>query len=337
MIEFILIYVLICYILLKKGIVKKTTKNYATMIIIGVVVLYTVFVAFRYYAFLDLTSTATVKSTNIAVRTPTGGEIDKIYVTSNQRVKKGDILFTIDTSKYTAQYEQIEADIRAQENNVENLEKTFKRNQDLKAKGYISQSDFDQSLTNLKNQKENLIKSRGVLDNLLWILDRSTVISPIDGVTNIIYISEGQYLPENRIGLFTIFSDDKFLEVRIPDQLYSFIKPGNFAEFYVNTHPGKIFRGRVASISQSTGEAQATSGTTILNAQATSSLVRNGQSIGRIAIIEFVEPEGINIPIGSNGMVWVSVEKPNHLIAFLDIIAGLILRTNAIEAYLKAL
>ena len=33
-------------------------------------------------------------------------------------------------------------------------------------------------------------------------------------------------------------------------------EPGAFAEFYVNAYPGKIFRARVHSVTQSTGEAQ---------------------------------------------------------------------------------
>ena len=51
-----------------------------------------------------------------------------------------------------------------------------------------------------------------VPDNLLWVINKSNVYAPVDGVTNIIYFSEGQYLPENRLGLFTLYTDNKFLE-----------------------------------------------------------------------------------------------------------------------------
>ena len=336
MLEILLIYVLICYILIKKGILPPTTKVYSLMVIIAVIFLFVVFMGFRYYAFLDLTSSATVKSTTIQIRTPTGGEIEKVYVTSNQRVKKGDLLFTVDITKYQAQYNQMKADIETQKNSLDNLIKTFERNEQLKSSGYISQSDYDNSLTALKNQKESLRKSQSILDNLLWIINKSKVYAPVDGVTNIIYFSEGQYLPENRIGLFTLYTDNKFLEVRIPDQLYTFIKVGNFAEFYINTHPGKIFRGRVKSIGQSNGES--TNAGNTLNSQATSTLIRNGSAgVGRIIIIEFEDPDGVYIPVGATGQAWISIEKPNHLIAFLDIIAGLALRAGSIESYLKAL
>ena len=336
MLEILLIYVLICYLLIKRGILPATTKVYASMVIIAVIFLFVVFMCFRYYAFLDLTSSATVKSTTIQIRTPTGGEIEKVYVTSNQRVKKGVLLFSVDISKYQAQYNQMKADIETQKNSLDNLIKTFERNKKLKASGFISQSDYDNSLTSLKNQKESLRKSQGVLDNLLWVINKSNVYAPVDGVTNIIYFSEGQYLPENRLGLFTLYTDNKFLEVRIPDQLYTFINVGDFAEFYVNTHPGKIFRGRVKSIGQSNGES--TNAGNTLNSQATSTLIRNGSlGVGRIMIVEFKEPEGVYIPVGATGQAWISIKKPNHIVAAVDIVAGLALRAAAIESYLKAL
>ena len=334
MLELLILYGVVCYFLIKKGIVAATGKNYGIMVGIGFTFLLIVFMAFRYYAFIDLTHSATVKSTTVSVRTPTGGEVDKIFVSSNQRVKKGDLLFTVDTSKYSSQFNQITSDIQTQQNSLDNLKKDFERTKQLKQGGYVSQAAYDKAYTNLMNQEQALMKSKGALENVEWFLTKSKIYSPVDGYTNIVYLSEGQYLPENRLGAFVIFTDKKFIEVRIPDLLYTFLEVGSYAEFYVSTHPGKVFRGRVQSIAQSTGEAQ--SNPTSLQGQNTSTLVvRGSKGLGRIVIIEFEEPEGVDIPVGANGQVFISARKPLHILGFVDILAAMVIRIGTIESYFK--
>jgi len=130
-------------------------------------------------------------------------------------------------------------------------------------------------------------------------------------------------------------STKKFIELRIPDQVYEFIKPKAFAEFYVDAYPGKIFRARVHSITESTGEAQ---GSLFGGPQSvTQHVVKNSNEIGRTLILEFEEPEGVHIPIGATGKAWVAAEKPIHLLGFLDLVIGSLLRFAAAEAYLKAM
>jgi hypothetical protein len=64
-------------------------------------------------------------------------------------------------------------------------------------------------------------------------------------------------------------------------------------------------------------------------------VVKNSNDIGRTVILEFEEPPGIHIPIGATGQAWIAAEKPAHILGFLDVIAGMLLRFGAAEAYLK--
>ncbi|MBK7414918.1 MAG: hypothetical protein IPJ38_07125 [Dechloromonas sp.] len=54
-------------------------------------------------------------------------------------------------------------------------------------------------------------------------------------------------------------------------------------------------------------------------------------------ILEFEEPEGVHIPIGATGKAWIAAEKPIHLLGFLDLVIGSLLRFAAAESYLKAM
>jgi hypothetical protein len=69
----------------------------------------------------------------------------------------------------------------------------------------------------------------------------------------------------------------------------------------------------------------------------TQHVVKNSNEIGRTVILEFEEPEGVHIPIGATGKAWIAAEKPIHLLGFLDLVIGSLLRFAATEAYLKAL
>jgi hypothetical protein len=132
-----------------------------------------------------------------------------------------------------------------------------------------------------------------------------------------------------------MFTNKKFIELRIPDQVYEYIKPHAFSEFYVDAYPGKIFRARVHSITESTGEAQGSLfGTPQSVAQ---HVMKNSHEVGRTVILEFEEPEGVHIPVGATGKAWIAAEKPIHLLGFLDLVIGSLLRFAAAEAYLKAM
>jgi hypothetical protein len=188
----------------------------------------------------------------------------------------------------------------------------------------------------VQNQRELVIKAEQDIADLQWKMDKAMVVAPIDGRVVVQYASEGQYFGEQRPSAIMMFSDKKFIELRIPDQVYEYIKPKAFAEFYVDAYPGKIFRARVHSITQGTGEAMGDlfGGTPDMVSQ---HVQRNKNEVGRTVILEFIEPEGVHIPIGATGKAWISAEKPYHIMGLLDVIIGALLRFAAAEAYLKAM
>ncbi|GAL31716.1 multidrug resistance efflux pump [Vibrio maritimus] len=106
-----------------------------------------------------------------------------------------------------------------------------------------------------------------------WLNDRNQVRAPFDGIVGVINIAEG-----SRTGNLHLFDTDrKFVEMRVSDQTYRYIEQGQFAEFFVNSHPGEVFRGRVHSITSNTGEAT-------VSAQGSTQHVRQHVGITRAAM-----------------------------------------------------
>jgi multidrug resistance efflux pump len=327
-------YLLICWLLIKFGIVKKTVGNLVAMGCGAVFVLFMLLTFTRFYAFIDLTATTTVKAPHVVLNSPAGGEIEKIYVVHNQKLKAGDPVYRFKTDRYEIQMAAKRAEKQRLQTQLNKFEADLKRLAKLRGE-VVPQAEYDAKVSEVETQRDMVTKAEQDIADLQWKIDKALVVAPVDGQVAVQYSSEGQYFGEQRPAAIHMFTNKKFIELRIPDQVYEYIQPKAFAEFYVDSHPGKIFRARVHSITESTGEAQ---GSLFGTPQSvTQHVVKNSNDIGRTLILEFDEPEGVHIPIGATGKAWVAAEKPIHILGFLDLVIGSLLRFAATEAYLKAL
>jgi multidrug resistance efflux pump len=327
-------YLLICWLLVKFGIVKKTAGNFVAMGLGAVFVLFMLLTFTRFYAFIDLTASTTVRAPHIVLNSPAGGEIDKLYVTHNQRLKAGDPVYSFKTDRYEIQMAAKKAEKSRLQTQLGKLQTDLKRLAKLVGE-VVPQAEYDAKMAEVENQRELVVKAEQDIADLQWKIDKAVVVAPVDGQVAVQYSSEGQYFGESRPAAIHMFTTKKFIELRIPDQVYEYIKPKAFAEFYVDAYPGKIFRARVHSITESTGEAQ---GSLFGTPQSVGQFVnQNNDNMGRTLILEFEEPEGVHIPIGATGKAWVAAEKPIHLLGFLDLVIGSLLRFAATESYLKAM
>lgn len=326
-------YLLICWLLVKFGYIRRTIGNYVAMGLGGVFLVFMILTFTRYLAFLDFTATTTVKAPHIVLNTPAGGEIEDIYVVHNQRVKAGDPIYRFSTERYEIQMKAKEAEVARLQSGLAQMQADLARMRGLRG-DIVSESDYAAQVQLVANQRDLIIKAQQDIGDLKWKVDRALVVAPVDGLMAVLYSSPGQFFGESRPSAIHMFTNKKFIELRIPDQSYEYIKPHAFAEFYVNAYPGKIFRARVHSVTESTGEAQgALFG---IPQNVTNHVMRNMGHMGRTVILEFDEPEGVNIPIGAVGKAFISAEKPYHIMGFFDAVAGALLRFSAIESYLKA-
>ena len=327
-------YILICWLLVRFGVVKKTLGNMIAMGLGGVFVVFMVLTCTRYLAFIDMTASTTVKAPRIVLNSPAGGEIEKVFVTHNQRVKAGEPIYSFKTDRYQIEMASNRAEKQRLQTQLKKLQNDLVRLGKLRGE-VVAQSEYDAKVAEVETQKDLVNQAEQTIRDLQWKIDRAVVLAPEDGQVNVQYTSAGQYFGETRPSSIQMFTNRKFIELRIPDQVYAYIKPKAFAEFYVDAYPGKIFRARVHSITESTGEAQ---GSLLPTPQsAAQHIQRNSMDAGRMVILEFVEPEGVNIPIGATGKAWIAAEKPIHFLAFLDVIVGVLLRFSAAEAYLTAM
>ncbi len=98
---------------------KKPSKKFifiiATLVILGVV-----YGTYKYVHSLshETTDDAQIAANMSSIIPHVGGYVDKVFVSDNQKVKKGDTLFTIDNRDYSVKMEQAEAGLMAAQNQV---------------------------------------------------------------------------------------------------------------------------------------------------------------------------------------------------------------------------
>ncbi|MBY6195965.1 efflux RND transporter periplasmic adaptor subunit [Vibrio hangzhouensis] len=341
--EIMLPYVLIIWLLVKLGVIKWTLKNAVISVGFGAFLAFLLFTAHRFWSPADLTDSTTVKAPHAVLSPLFGQQVKEIHVTHNQKVNKGDLLYTLESEDTDEELKSLRSSLVAAEHRIVSIQEQIaidKKNHQrlVNLDEFSSEQDRDELYTRIQKGTADLMAARSDVDGIHakinqkeWLNDRNQVRAPFDGVVGVINIAEG-----SRTGNLHLFDiDRKFVEMRVSDQTYRHIKEGQFAEFFVNSHPGEIFRGRVHSVTTNTGEAQ-------ISPRGATQHVRqhvgnNMGSHGRTIVIEFNEPEGYDIPLGATGSGWVSATKPSQALGFMDIIGGATVRLKALKAYLSAL
>ncbi|WP_144210582.1 efflux RND transporter periplasmic adaptor subunit [Shewanella donghaensis] len=327
--EIMIPYVLLMWILVSTGAIKWNLKSAFWISSGGVFILVFLGILSRLWAPVDLTYSSTVKAPHSILSTLLREEIDTIYVDHNQHVKEGDVIYTLVDTSSNAELEKINASIVKQE------EAMAQMNRDL-ARAKISpeifkERDIESYRSELRIAAATLTSLHADHQQVEFEQQRKTIRAPFDGQIAVVNVADG-----SRVGNMHIYDTSrKFMEMRIADQTYRYVEPGQFAEFYVDAYPGEVFRARVHSFTAGTGESSVSP---VQGPQSVRQHVgANTSAHGRTVILEIFEPEGKLIPIGATGSAWISANKPHSAFGFIDVIGAATVRLHSYKSYLNAL
>jgi multidrug resistance efflux pump len=99
--EIMIPYILIMWLLVKTGVIEWTLKNAVRIVAVGAFICFMLFTAHRFWSPADLTDSSTIKAPHATLSPLIGEQIKEIFVTHNQILKKGDLIYTlIDTESF---------------------------------------------------------------------------------------------------------------------------------------------------------------------------------------------------------------------------------------------
>ncbi|WP_193746553.1 efflux RND transporter periplasmic adaptor subunit [Ruegeria sp. ANG-R] len=141
------------------------------------------------------------------------GYLQKPQFKEGADVKKGQTLINIDPAAYEIVVQQRQADVEAAQATLTNATTTLKRDEVLLKKGTISESTYDTAQANERVAAAQLEQAKAALDAAKLNLSYTHIVSPIDGKTSLLTVTEG-----NLVG-----NDQTLLTVTSLDPIYVYI------------------------------------------------------------------------------------------------------------------
>jgi len=174
-----------------------------------------------------------------------------------------------------ASYRAAQADLLTQKANLEKAKLDYDRGQDLFRDGLIPKQDFDQRKTTydaavasvdsanarvlqvkaqLDQSRAQLNQSKAVLTHSRDVLNKTTYVSPINGIVSYLPVRLGEYVVpgiQNSNGSFLMTLSDMSTvtsEVKVDETDIVNVRIGQDADVTIDAVPGKTFHGKVTEI-----------------------------------------------------------------------------------------
>ena len=217
---------------------------------------------------VEVTANGTLQPlTQVEVSSELSGVVRTVNAAENQRVAKGDVLATLDTTRIVAQIERAEANVLAARARVTEANVTLKettqalaRAEQLAGRGMVAEQALDtaraardRAESAVETAKAQLAVAEADLKLEQASLAKSTIYAPIDGIVLTRSVNPGQTVASSMSApvLFVIAENLETMELRaaIDEADIGAVEKGQEARFTVDAFPERSFDAAISDIS----------------------------------------------------------------------------------------
>ena len=200
-----------------------------------------------------VTATGEIQPVNtINVGSQVSGTIENIFVDYNSRVKKGDLLLTIEPSVLKSTVDEAKAALDSAKSELKYAKNEYERNKTLYSDGFISRAEMEKSQTLYEQAEQAVNKSQYSYERAVTNLGYATITSPVDGTVISRKVDKGQTVAASfqTPDLFEIAEDlsKMQIETAVSEADIGMIKDGMPVTFTVDAYPNMVFKGNVQQI-----------------------------------------------------------------------------------------
>lgn len=142
---------------------------------------------------------------DVELKADVDGFLRRIHVDEGQFVRKGQLLFELDTDKLQEQLLSISSEIAAAEQQLSLAKLEVERVQPLVKQGIISGYELESALSNQKLNEARIAEAKARRRNLQIQIGRARIAAPADGMVGRIALREGSLVARNN--MLTTLSD----------------------------------------------------------------------------------------------------------------------------------
>lgn len=237
-------------------------------------------------SFYVSTDDAYVETHTVGIAPRVSGQVIKVYVTDNQKVKEGDLIAEIDPKDYqtkldeaNARYDMVlyrqnnaKSEFVSATSSIELAKRDLERYTALYEDGAISKQELDKAQTNydaaqakLTIANQNLLSNKNnrvadaelkqlkaIKDQAELNLGYTKIYAPQDGTITNKNVEKGAYV---QIGqpLLMLVPSKVWVVANFKENQLEHIKAGQKVNIKIDTYPNKVFKGKVDSIQQASG------------------------------------------------------------------------------------
>ena len=130
----------------------------------------------------------------VQVRAQVSGILQERTYQEGSAVKQGQVMFRIDSRTYQAALARAKAALAQEQARYRQTERDLKRIRELQRKGFASESELDNAISNFEQSKANIQAAEAEVQAKQIDLDYTTVRAPISGITSRETVSEGSLM-----------------------------------------------------------------------------------------------------------------------------------------------
>ncbi|MCM4164686.1 MULTISPECIES: efflux RND transporter periplasmic adaptor subunit [unclassified Arenibacter] len=133
-------------------------------------------------------------SNRVEVRARVSGFLESVNFVDGQKVKKGDVLFTIDDRPFEIALDQANADFNQARASLKTAVDNFERVESLRESGAVSIEEYDRRKQALEYAKASVQLSQARVDNAKLNLEFTKVRAPMAGLVSRDMVNEGNLI-----------------------------------------------------------------------------------------------------------------------------------------------
>jgi len=228
--------------------VKKTWFSVGQILLTLIVVAIAAVVLWKlvdYYMFAPWTRDGHVRADVIQVAPDVSGLITEVKVVDNQQVKRGEVLFVIDQARYTLALRNAQATAQQRRATLDQARREDARNRVLG--NLVAREVVEETHSRVETAAAALADAEVAIDTARLNLQRTVIVSPVDGYLNDRAPRVGEYIAAGRpvlsvVDMHSFRVDGYFEETKLHG-----IDIGQQVDIKVMGEPG-VLRGHVLSI-----------------------------------------------------------------------------------------